>query len=429
MRRVGATGFAVLGAGLIAITFGLARYAFGLFVPSIRIELGLSADAVGLVGSLAFISFCLASVVAPFVADRLGPRHAAALSGMFALTGLTLISQAGDAIVLGTGVFACGISTGLMMPALSSGAQVAVRPDLRGRVNAVMNAGTSVGLILCVPTVLLLSGAWRMAYGSFAALAALGVLAALFLIPSSPRVDDGHGRPTVPIGMIRRLEVMRLTLFCFAMGLAGSAYWIFAPDLVVEIGGLPERLTASLWLVVGIAGLAGAWASDLGDRLGAPATQALALVALGGATALVAIAPGQLWIALVSAAVFGWAFMTLTGLYLVTGIRLLRERPSMGPVVPFLAITVGQAVGSPLVGWTIARTGYLEAFAVFAVLALLVAAVSFLYPRVSADAVAEDAAGPSVPTATATAAPMKGERAQQESTPALIRHSPTDRCG
>ncbi|MDN3519138.1 MFS transporter [Aquisalimonas lutea] len=416
MRPVDATGFAVLGAGLIAIAFGLARYAFGLFVPSIRAELGLSADAVGVVGSLAFISFCLASVVAPLVADRLGPRHAAALSGIFALVGLTLISQAGDIVVLGTGIFACGICTGLMMPALSSGVQVAIRADLRGRVNAVMNAGTSAGLVLCVPAVLLLSGAWRTAYLSFAVLSAMGVLAALFLIPSSPPRNPEHARSTSSLTADRWLKVLRLTVFCFAMGLAASAYWIFAPDLVVAVGGLSERLTGSLWLVIGITGLAGAWASDLGDRIGAPATQALALVGLAAATALIAVAPGQLWTALLSAGVFGWAFMTLTGLYLVTGIRLLRERPSMGPVVPFLAITVGQAVGSPLVGWVIARAGYIEAFVAFAALALLIAAASSLFPRASPDPATEDGAAAPSPPATATAAPMEGERAGPEST-------------
>ncbi len=384
MRPVGSTGFGIVGAGLIAIAFGLARYAYGLFVPSIRSELGLSADTIGVVGSLAFISFCLASVVAPLVADRLGSRRAAALSGMFALGGLVLISRAGDALILGTGVFACGVSTGLMMPALSSGANLAVRADLRGRVNAIMNAGTSVGLIVCVPAVLLLSGAWRLAYGSFAVLAALGVLAALTLIPSTTPAAQGKASSAAAVSRERWFGLARLTTFCFAMGLAGSAYWIFAPDLVVEVGGLPERLTGYVWLVVGITGLAGAWASDLGDRLGAPTTQALALAALGGATALVAAFPGDFGIALGSAAFFGWAFMTLTGLYLVTGIRLLRERPSAGPVVAFLAITIGQAVGTPLAGWTIARSGYAEAFVVFAIFAVAVAAVSFLYPRTHA---------------------------------------------
>ncbi|ABM61187.1 major facilitator superfamily MFS_1 [Halorhodospira halophila SL1] len=413
MRAVNATGFAILGAGLIAIAYGLARYAYGLFVPSIRSELGLSADAVGVVGSMAFISFCLASVVAPLIVDRLGARYSAVLSGLFALAGLTLISQAGDAITLGAGVFACGICTGLMMPALSSGVQTNIRPDLRGRVNAVMNAGTSAGLILCVPAVLLLSGAWRMAYGSFAVLAALGIVAALLLLPSASKVGGGKAKPApLPLDTQRWLTVGRLTVFCFAMGVAGSAYWIFAPDLVVEIGGLSERLTGMLWLVVGIAGLAGAWASDLGDRLGAPATQAIALVALGAATALVAAAPGDVWMALVSAAVFGWAFMTLTGLYLVTGIRLLRERPSMGPVVPFLAITVGQAVGSPLVGWAIGNAGYVEAFLMFATLAVLIAAFSFLFPRPASDAA--DEGGEGAAESRMAAAPATSKRAMQD---------------
>lgn len=416
MRAIGATGFAALGAGLIAVTFGLARYAFGLFVPPIRAELGLSADVVGIVGSLAFVSFCLASLIAPLAADRLGARYAAVLSGGLALAGLTLISLAQDAIVLGVGVFACGVSTGLMMPALSAGVQVAVRPRLHGRVNAVMNAGTSVGLILCVPAVLLLSDAWRTAYVSFAAFAALGILLTLGLIPSAARIDRRQAEPAVAIAADRLLALVRLTLFCFATGLIATAYWIFAPDLVVEVGGLPARLTGWLWLVVGIAGLAGAWASDLSDRLGAPATQALALLALGAATALVAAGPGQLWIGLVSAAVFGWAFMTLSGLYLVTGIRLLRERPSMGPVVAFLAITVGQAVGAPLVGWAIARTDYVEAFAMFATLALLLAAASFLYPRAPTEPDTDDPAGRLTAPDNATATPAEAEPTNPAST-------------
>ncbi|MBK1651342.1 MFS transporter [Halorhodospira halochloris] len=382
MDPVGATGFAILGAGLIAIAYGLARYAFGLFVPSIRSEIGLSASEVGVVSSLAFISFCLASVVAPLIVDRLGSRYSAVLAGTFALVGLTLISQAGDITTLGTGVFSCGIATGLMMPALSAGAQIAVKPDLRGRVNAVMNAGTSFGLLVCVPAVLILSGEWRIAYGSFAVMAALGIVAALALLPGlTDRQKDKTAPASLPLDKSRWLEVARLIAFCVTMGVISAAYWIFAPDLVVETGELSERSTGWLWLVVGFAGLLGAWASDLGENLGAPTTQALALVALSAATALIAIAPEQLWVALLSAAIFGWAFMTLTGLYLVTGIRLLRERPSMGPVVPFLAITIGQAIGSPLVGETITNLGYIDAFKAFAIAGLLVAAASPFFPR------------------------------------------------
>ena len=72
-----------------------------------------------------------------------------------------------------------------------------------------------------------------------------------------------------------------------------------------------------------------------------------------------------------------------------------------------IAITVGQAVGSPLVGWTISRTGHVEAFMAFAALALLVAALSFLYTQARGEADAEDAAGPQSPAPTAADDPHR----------------------
>jgi len=379
VKPLKATGFAALGAGLIAVAYGLARFAFGLFVPPIRAELGLTPDVVGIVGSLAFVSFILASLVAPLIADRLGARNAAVLAGSFALGGLLLISQAQDATMLGAGVFACGLCTGMMMPALSSAVQVVVSPGLQDRVNAVMNAGTSVGVFLSVPAVLFLAGAWRSAYISFAVLAGIGMVAAWLLIPSASRVTEET--PSVLRITPRKWgHLARLCGFGFGMGVISAAYWVFAPDLVVDIGGLPPKLTGWLWLAVGIAGLAGAAASDMAARNGAAMTQTVGWIALCASLALLAASPSQLPTALVSAAVFGAAYMTLTGLYLVTGIRLLPDRPSVGPVLPFLSIAIGQAIGSPLSGALIRHTSYADAFAGIAAAGLLLALLSPLFP-------------------------------------------------
>jgi len=395
-----ATGFAVLGAALIAIAYGLARFAFGLFVPPIRAELGLSPDVIGVVGSLAFVSFTLASLVAPLIADRLGARNAAVLAGSFALGGLALISQAQDATMLGAGVFACGLCTGMMMPALSSGVQLVVSPGLQDRVNAVMNAGTSVGVLFSVPAVLFLAGAWRSAYLSFALLAAVGMLAAWLFIPSASRLA---GDPPSLLRVTPRQwgRLARLCGFGLGMGLISAAYWVFAPDLVVDIGGLPSQLTGWLWLAVGIAGIAGGAASDMAARNGAAMTQTVAWIALCASLALLAASPSQLPTALVSAAVFGVAYMTLTGLYLVTGIRLLPDRPSVGPVLPFLSIAIGQAIGSPLAGLFIRQAGYADAFAGIAAAGLLLAVFSPLFPAHQADAAARP---PRVPAGEAPGA-------------------------
>lgn len=164
MTSLSSTKFAIFGAMLIAISFGLARFAFGLFVPPIRADLGLTPDLIGIIGALPLISFLLASLVAPLAADRLGARNTAVLSAGFGAAGLALISQAWGPLSLGVGVFACGICTGLMMPALTAAMQVLVKRSVHGRVSAVMNAGTSIGVAVAVPPCCFwrAPGAWPM---------------------------------------------------------------------------------------------------------------------------------------------------------------------------------------------------------------------------------------------------------------------------
>ncbi|WP_353960358.1 MFS transporter [Halomonas sabkhae] len=380
MKSLSSTGFAIFGAALIAITYGLARFAFGLFVPQIRDELALSTYVIGIIGSLPLISFLLATAVAPLITNRLGARYTAVLSGLFGVAGLLLISRASDAMMLGSGVFSCGISTGLMMPALTAGMQAIVKRSMHGRVSSVMNAGTSIGLIVAVPTVLFMVGAWRLAYLSFAICAALGVMAAWLFLPSVSQITPANAAPPAPLRELPWSRLIRLTIFAFVMGFVSSAYWIFAPDLVVTLGGLSSASTGWLWLAVGIAGLGGAVAADLADRNNPPITHALMLMMLAASLVLLAASPAQTVLATFSALVFGLAYMSLTGLYLMTGIRLLPGRLSVGPVLPFMAVSLGQAAGSPVVGALVDAFDYAGAFSIFASLGILVAILSPFYP-------------------------------------------------
>jgi len=381
MKSLSSTGFALFGAALVAISYGLARFAFGLFVPPIRAELELTPYVIGIIGALPLISFLLATLVAPLSADRLGARYTAVLSAGFGVGGLALIGLASGPLSLGIGVFACGICTGLMMPALTAAMQALVKRRLHGRVSSVMNAGTSVGVAIAVPAVLFLAGGWRFAYMSFAVLAGIGVVAAWFFIPSVSRVMPANAAPPPPISKLQWARLFQLSLFAFAMGVVSSAYWIFAPDLVVTLGALPPGATGWLWLAVGISGLGGAVVADLADRNNPPITHALMLMMLSASLALLAASPGQLVLAVFSALVYGLAYMSLTGLYLMSGIRLLPGRLSMGPVLPFMACALGQAVGSPVVGALVDAFGYADAFAMFSATGILVAILSPLYPR------------------------------------------------
>jgi len=380
MRMRSSLGFALFGAALIALSFGLARFAFGLFVPPIRDDLGLSSFSIGWIGALPLVSFLLASLFAPWITDRLGARLAAVLSSLLGGLGLALIASAATAVLLGVGVFLCGLCTGLMMPALTAAMQALVQRSVHGRVSSIMNAGTSIGVIAAVPMALLLAGGWRLAYSIFALLAVLAAVAAWFFIPSVSRILPANAA-LPPISDLQWWRLARLSSFAFVMGFISAAYWIFAPDLVVNLGGLPPGAGGWLWLAVGLAGLSGAAVADLADRNNPPITHALMLMMLAASLALLAASPDNTVLAGFSALVFGASYMSLTGLYLMTGIRLLPSRLSLGPVLPFMACALGQAAGSPVVGGLIDRFGYGDTFSAFAALGILVAVLSPLYPR------------------------------------------------
>ncbi|MBW6390085.1 MFS transporter [Billgrantia antri] len=375
MRPLSSLGMAALGSGVIAITYGLARFVFGLFLPSMRDELAISATMAGVIGALPFLSFVFAILAAPWVTRRLGVRRAGVAAAGLAGIGLLTIAQAPSALLLAAGVLICGISTGLSSPVMVQAVFRVVPPELRGRVNATINAGTSLGIALAMPAVLLWAEAWRSAYTGFAVLAALAALSALCYLPrDEQRMSLSRPRLlAMPVSRAQWLGIARLSGLAVCMGCVSAAYWVFAPDAVINAGGLTPSNTAWMWLAVGLGGLTGAGAGDLISRFGPAASHAGSLTVMSASLALLAIDPGNFAFAMTSAALFGAGYMMLTGFYLVRSTQIMTEAPAFAPVLPLLATSVGQVAGSPLAGWLVGSEGHVITFLLFAVLGLAVA--------------------------------------------------------
>ncbi|MBQ0708004.1 hypothetical protein [Ochrobactrum sp. AP1BH01-1] len=73
---------------------------------------------------------------------------------------------------------------------------------------------------------------------------------------------------------------------------------------------------------------------------------------------------------LLGGAVFGAAYVMLTGVYLVWGVRTLADRPATGLMIAFLTIAIGQTVGAPLFGLLLGSFGAMPSVATFAAFAL-----------------------------------------------------------
>lgn len=360
---------ALIGAGfaLTALAYGLARFAYGLLLPQIRLELDLSAGAAGWIGGGAFAAYGLGIVYAALAGARHGPRILAVLAGLAAVAGMALVAIVHSAPMLGAAIALAGLSTGLASPPLAAAVAQRVAAPLRPRANGLINAGTAAGIILSGLAALGFSQSWRGLYAGFALLG-LGVIAWLWV--ALPGREEAP--PARPILSWRALAVPGLGGLCAAallMGASSTAIWTFGADLLRRQPGFAGAGIPLAWITLGLGGLAGAATGSLVGRFGLGRVHRAALLGLALAYLLMAALAALPALGFAAMALFGVAYIVSSGALLIRGTALLGERPELGLGLPFLAIASGQMLGAPLFGMALDGAGAAVALSLCAVLA------------------------------------------------------------
>lgn len=365
------------GTALIGACYGFARFSYGLFTPQFQAEFTLGPALTGIVGSGSYIGYSVAIVISLLLTARIGAKPLAIAAGGVATVGTAMVAVAPNASVLAAGILVAGSSTGLASPPLAAAVARWVVLAARDRAQAVVNAGTGVGVLLSGPVALLLAEDWRAAWGTFSVLCAavtVWISVVVPVTPPGPAGAAGSGDRAVAAG------TTRLLLAALLMGLASSAVWTFGRDVITTVGGAGPTESAVMWIVIGASGLVGAASSDLTARIGLARAWSFVLVVLSTATMLLAVSPDITAVVMAAAALFGASYIALCGLLLLWSTRLYPDRPSTGVGASFLMIAVGQALGAPLVGAIIGDAGYHVAFAAVALLGLVGATVRSRHP-------------------------------------------------
>src|SRR5690554_5516252 len=110
---------AAAGIALIAVSYGLARFAYGLFVPAFRETFDLDATAAGAIAAGSYVAYCVGVIIATTATPRVGARLVAVGAGSLATAGTAMIALAPDALILAVGVVVAGASTGVASPPLA----------------------------------------------------------------------------------------------------------------------------------------------------------------------------------------------------------------------------------------------------------------------------------------------------------------------
>jgi predicted MFS family arabinose efflux permease len=369
------------GLGMIAVTYGLARFAYGLFLPEMREDFDLSESVLGLIGAGSYVGYCVTILIALMFTSRTGPRFMAVAAGAVAMVGTAAVAGAPTALVLALGILVAGSSSGLASPPMGEAVIGSIHEELQDRANTLINSGTSIGVAASGPAALLVAEQWRLAWAAFALVGGVVVAWNAMVMPRKP-VSDRRSEEATPAD-VPRLSVRylmgpgALPLFVAAtgVGFASAACWTFSRDLVVRAGDLSVSGSTLFWTVIGVSGLAGGLAGDLVRRFGLAAAFRASLLCMAAATGMLAAAPGALLSAYLSAGLFGSTYIMLTGIILVWSVSIFHERPSAGLGAAFLLIAVGQVLGAPVAGAVAGAAGLVVMFWIFAGVAVLTALV------------------------------------------------------
>lgn len=361
--------FNVIGAGLliVAATYGLSRYTYGLFVPAIRDDFDLSQTAVGAIGSASYLGYLLATLISPLLVRRFGPRLPIIVGGMMATLGMLLVALAASPIGLAVGVTLAGCSPGLAYPPLSDAIKQLCRAEKQNRYYALINSGTSVGVMVSGPLALIAGPRWQLAWLCFAFIALMATLWNFWIMPRATRgatrqeAPDNKvtssvssaGRETMPALLSRKLKnasVRRLLLGALLFGLVTSVYWTFSVELIAGENKLSETGRVLFWVVVGIAGVAGGLAGELVTRFGLARVLKWATLAIAASIASLTMASEGVLMLTMSAVVFGATFILITALYGIWSVSCFPEAPSTGFGLTFFLISAGQLISPTLAG-------------------------------------------------------------------------------
>jgi predicted MFS family arabinose efflux permease len=207
---------------MIAVTYGLARFAYGLFLPQMRESLDLSETVLGLIGAGSYAGYCFAILGALMFTSSSGPRFMAVAAVAVAVVGMATVAGAPTAWVLALGILVAGSSSGLASPPMGEAVVTSIREELQDRANALINSGTSIGVSISGPAALLLTEQWRIAWVAFALVGSAVVVWNAIAIPHKPIRDDcpeGAEQADVPGLSVRYLVGQRsVPLFAAATG-------------------------------------------------------------------------------------------------------------------------------------------------------------------------------------------------------------------
>ncbi|MEW5772061.1 MAG: MFS transporter [Thermodesulfobacteriota bacterium] len=359
-------GWAVAAAGCLVMfaCLGLARFAFGILLPSMAQGLDLSYAQRGYVGTGYFLGYLAMVAVAPRLSRRLGNVRSILLGlGLIAAT-MALLGLAGTYSAALLAYTLTGVGSGAANISMMALVAAWFARPVRGLAAGLVIAGNGLGIVTAgfLAPAVVAAGDWRWGWLVLAGLVALALLAAWLVLRESPGVmglamvgqDPAippSPAPPASIPSRERAFLLRLGAVYSLFGLTYIVYGTFIVTTLVDEYGFGQDVAGRFWAWVGLFSLfSGALIGKLSDRKGRRLGLAAAFAMQTAAYLLAGLGDGSLALYL-SVGLYGLAAWSVpTVMTAMVADRLGPERTAAGFAFITFFFAAGQVAGPALAG-------------------------------------------------------------------------------
>ncbi|RKS09340.1 putative MFS family arabinose efflux permease [Nocardiopsis sp. Huas11] len=332
-------------------------------LPLIAADLGVSVAATGQLVTVFALVYALGAPTMAVACERL-PRRAVMVGGLAVFVAANVVAALAPDYwtLLGTRAVAALAAAVVTAAAFATAAAGAPRGH-EGRYLSVVTAGMTVALITGVPLGAWIGGlaGWR---ATFLVIAGVGLIAALGLLASAPKVPGAAPAPLrARLAPLANRAVLRCVLVTFLAGGGGLMFYSYLSVYAARVSSDSSALLTALLAVVGVAGLAGAllsgrWSDSMGPQRALAAVVGGHALALGLLAALVFTGLGHT--VLLGALIALWAVFAWGLTPPVQGSVLAAAGPATGMTALALniaALYLGAGAGGALGGLVIGTVG------------------------------------------------------------------------
>ena len=348
-----------VGLPMIAVTYGLSRFSYGLMLPLIKETIYMDQSTSGLISSLSYIAYIVAIIFAVSYSNKFTPRSILMIAGLSSIIGLGIISISPNSVVLGFGIFLSGLSTGLSSPPFANIVSTNIETRLQNQANSWINSGTSIGTAFTGTIAILMTNSWRKTYLVFMVIAIIVLIINYKVLPNQ---QSSEKKTMVGFSKTEWKCSIQLIIASLLIGISCSAYWTFSRGFMLDLDNIPTFLGEWFWVIIGLSGLLGGTAGVFINKFGFMRAYRIAVSVLSTSSLLLGIFPDNNITCFLSPVLFGSSYIFMTGVLLVWGISVFKTNPSFGLGVPFLMLALGQAIGSISSGLIADVSGYYTLF-------------------------------------------------------------------